>query len=160
VEVTARPAAPSDIPRLVALYRELEHEMVELKPVWRLTDGLPEPVEAAFSMILADPGAHLIVGAIDDLVFGFLHGAIGDLLPQADGRRVGSVQHVFTSRPAREVGVGEAMIEQFLSVLDERGVRLVDAVAPPGQRNTKNFYESHGFKARRIVMHRNLEDEE
>lgn len=160
MEVSARPAADSDVPRLVALYRELESEMVALKPVWRVADALPEPVDAAFSMILSDPGAHLFAGEIEDVVFGFLHGTISDLLPQAGGRRVGTVQHVFTSKPAREVGVGEAMIERFLAVLDSEGVGLVDAVAPPGQRLTKNFFESHGFKARRIVMHRELEDAE
>lgn len=156
MEVTARPAAESDVPRLVALYRELEDEMVALKPVWRVTDGLPEPVDAAFSMILADPETHLFVGSIEMVVFGFLHGRIGGLLPQAGGGRIGTIHHVFTSKPAREVGIGEEMIGSFLDVLDQEGVGLVDAVAPPGQRNTKNFFESHGFKARRIVMHRHL----
>ena len=130
--------------------------MVGLKPVWRLTDGLPEPVDAALEMILADPQAHLVAGAIDGAVFGFLHGTIGELLPQAGDRRIGTVEHVFTARPAREVGVAEAMIDLFLQTLATEGIDLVDAIAPPGQRNTKNFFESHGFKARRIVMHRDL----
>ena len=132
--------------------------MVALKPVWRVTDGLPEPVDASFELILSEPAAHLFVGEIDDVVFGFLHGTVGALLPQAGGERIGTVEHVFTARPARGVGVGEAMIECFLELLDGEGVRLVDAVAPPGQRLTKNFFESHGFKARRIVMHRAVEE--
>lgn len=151
---TARPASDSDIPRLVSLYRELEHEMVELKPVWRLADGLPEPVDASFALLLEDPRRHLFVGEVDGIAFGFLHGGVDALLPQAGGRRIGTVHHIFTSVPARGVGVGEAMMALFLETLDGEGIDLVDAVAPPGQRHTKNFFEAHGFAARRIVMHR------
>ena len=37
------------------------------------------------------------------------------------------------------------------------GISKFDAIVSPGHRNAKNFFESQGFKARRITM--NLDDD-
>ena len=152
--VTARPATQDDADSLVALYRDLESEMVALKPVWALVDGLPTPVDAAVKERLDDDSWHVYLGEIDGSVVGFLMGRDEPLLPQAEGRRVASIRFVYTVPEARQVGVGEALIDRFLAEAAERGITMYDAHVSPGQRHTKNFFESHGFKARSIVMHR------
>jgi hypothetical protein len=38
----------------------------------------------------------------------------------------------------------------------ERGAVGIDAVVLPGARETKNFFESFGLKARALVVHRDL----
>jgi len=96
----------------------------------------------------------MLVGEIDEVPLGFLDGRVEPLLPQSGGRAIGVVEHIFTLPDAREVGVGEAMLDAFVEALAPYGVTLFDAVAPPGHRQAKNFFESHGFSARRIVMHR------
>jgi L-amino acid N-acyltransferase YncA len=85
---------------------------------------------------------------------GFLLARDEELLPHADGRQVAAVRLIFTVADAREVGVGEAMIELFLTEAVERGIQEFDAHVSPGHRASKNFFESNGFKARSIVMHR------
>ena len=57
---------------------------------------------------------------------------------------------------AREVGVGEAMMDLVLAWSEERGATGIDAVALPGDRATKNFFERFGLTARAIVVHRRL----
>jgi len=52
------------------------------------------------------------------------------------------------------VGVGEAMMALFAHESTDRDIRLFDAIVPPGHRAAKNFFESNGFKARKIIMHR------
>ena len=52
------------------------------------------------------------------------------------------------------VGVGEAMLEAYLDLERDDGVTLFDAHVTPGHRLTKNFFESKGFSARSILMHR------
>lgn len=151
---TARAATTADIAILEALYAELETEMVALKPIWRLTDGLPEPVSDAFASAIEGEGAEVIVGEIEGVPVGVLLWRDVDLLPQARGERAGVIELIFTSSTARRVGVGEAMISRFLAAAESRGIQLFDAVVPPGHRDAKNFFESNGFKARRIVMHR------
>ena len=152
--VTARFATTADVAILEELYSELENEMVALKPVWRLTDGLPEPVGASLVAAIAAEDSDVIVGELDGVAVGLLIWREVDLLPQAGGEQIGVIQVIFTSPEARHVGVGEAMIDSILEAAKGRGIDLFDAVVPPGHREAKNFFESHGFKARRIVMHR------
>jgi ribosomal protein S18 acetylase RimI-like enzyme len=153
MEVTARLANPSDLEVLIDLYRALEEEMTILHPMWPLADGLPEPVAKAIADAVNDPQAVLAIGAIDAVAFGFLLARIEDLLPQAGGEQVGAIRLVFVDRQAREVGVGEAMLDLALSQLRERGLRRFDAHVLPGHRLVKNFFEAGGFAARSITMH-------
>ena len=150
----ARPATASDLPVLEELYAELEFEMVALKPIWRLTDGLAEPVDRALGALIDGPGSGVLLGEIDRAPVGFLAWRHTPLLPQAGGALTAVIELIFTTPRARRVGVGETMITAFFEEADDRAIRLFDAIVPPGHRDAKNFFESNGFKARRIVMHR------
>jgi hypothetical protein len=48
-------------------------------------------------------------------------------------------------------------MEAVLAWAGERGCVGVDALALPGSRETKNFFESFGLVARAIVVHRDLQ---
>ncbi len=150
---TARPATPDDLPVLARLYRELEVEQTALRPMWRLADGLAEPVEETLAAIVGSADPLLYVGLVDHVAVGFVWATVDDLLPQAGGLQVGTVRLIFTEPPARGVGVGEAMMAQVLEELRGRGVTMFDAKVSPGHRHAKNFFEAHGFSARLIVMH-------
>ena len=152
--VTARAAAEGDIPALTGLYADLVTEMDAIKPIWSVADGLPTPVEDSFATLLSDSDSFLYIGEIDGVPVGFLMARDEELLPQAGGRRIASVRLIFTLAGARGVGVGEAMIQLFLDEAAIRGITEFDAHVSPGHRESKNFFESNGFKARSIVMHR------
>lgn len=151
-EISAREATRDDLERLVELYALLAEEMTPLSPLWPLADGLPEPVADELGCMLSDPEWVVVVGAIDGVVFGLLAARVESILPQAGGRRVGSVRLVFVEQAAREVGIGEAMLAHALAGLRDRGIRTFDAHVLPGHRLVKNFFEASGFKARSIVM--------
>lgn len=104
--------------------------------------------------MIGDPGWTTYVGEIDGAGVGFLFGRYEALLPQARGSVVASVRYIFTHPQAREVGVAEAMIDRYMTAARVDGVTRFDAHVSPGHRLSKNFFESHGFKARSIVMHR------
>jgi ribosomal protein S18 acetylase RimI-like enzyme len=153
MEVLARRAGHEDLSTLVAMYRELEKEMVALHAMWPLADGLPEPVEQSLAAALDDPDALVYLGTIDAYPLGFLLARVEDLLPQAGDERIGSIRLVFVDKDAREVGVGEAMRKLALEDMRSRGLRRFDAHVLPGHRLVKNFFEAGGFAARSIVMH-------
>jgi GNAT superfamily N-acetyltransferase len=153
MEVTSRLARRDDLAVLEQLYRLLEKEMTQLHPMWPRADGLPEPLPEALAALLDDPDTVVVIGEIDGHPFGFLAARIEELLPQANGERVGSIRLVFVEEEAREVGVGEAMREHALDLLRQRGLRRFDAHVLPGHRLVKNFFEAGGFSARSIVMH-------
>jgi GNAT superfamily N-acetyltransferase len=135
------------------MYRRLAEEMSEYHPMWGRADGLSEPIGEALRSILDDPSATIYLGLIDDLPFGFILARSEPMLPQAGGERIGVIRLVFTEPEAREVGVGETMLEALLADLRDAGHRLFDAHVLPGHRLVKNFFESGGFSARSIVMH-------
>jgi|FLYL01.1.fsa_nt_gi ribosomal protein S18 acetylase RimI-like enzyme len=154
MNIQVRAATRDDLDELCRLYRLLEAEMVALHPMWSLADGLPEPIELALGDALEDPDSVVVVGGIDQSLFGFLLARVEDLLPQAGGERLGAIRLVFVEPEAREVGIGEHMRDLALESLRSRGITKFDAHVLPGHRVVKNFFEAGGFSARSIVMHR------
>lgn len=150
-EVAAREAILADLPELVRLYRLLEEEMQALESMWNRADALAEPIEDSFAEAVGDPGTEVLIGTIDGLAFGFLLARVESLLAH-ESEQVGAIRLVFTEPPARGVGVGEALRDEALRRLRERGIRLFDAHVLPGHRLAKNFFEAGGFSARHIVM--------
>jgi ribosomal protein S18 acetylase RimI-like enzyme len=153
MQIAARQAFDGDLPELVRMYRLLEAEQAALKALWPVADGLPEPIEVAFEELLGEADSRIVVGTIDDVPLGFLWMRSESLLPQAGGARVGAVRLVFVEAAARGVGVGEAMITMVMGEFRDRGITMFDSHVSPGHRLAKNFFESHGYSARRIVMH-------
>lgn len=128
-----------------------------MRPTWPVADGLAEPVDRSLQAMLDAPEWTVIVGSIDGVMVGFLAWRDEPLLPQADGARLASVRFIFTEGAARGIGVGEAMMTEFLAAARGRHITRFDAHVSPGHREAKNFFESNGFKARSIVMHRDDE---
>ncbi|MGQ0848786.1 MAG: GNAT family N-acetyltransferase [Actinomycetota bacterium] len=153
MDVRARPAQTDDLSTLTSLYRSLEKEMTSLHEMWALADGLAEPVEDALEAAVNDVESTIVVGLIDDAIFGFLLARVEALLPQARQMQVGSIRLVFVEMEAREVGVGEAMLDYALADLRRQGLTRFDAHVLPGHRLAKNFFEAGGFAARAIIMH-------
>jgi GNAT superfamily N-acetyltransferase len=154
MEVSSRRATAADLDDLVRLYRMLEKEILEVHPMWALSEALPEPAENAIARALEDPDSLLYVGEIDGIPFGFGLAFSRQLLPQSGGERIGVIDMVYVEPEARQVGVGEAIRLALLDEFRRRGVRRFDAISLPRSRIAKNFYEQGGFAARSIVMHR------
>ena len=151
--VSARPAVDGDVSRLVSLYRDMELEQTVRKPIWALTDGLDEPFDVSLFGAMESADSFVFVGEIGGVTVGFLWATIEPMLGRAHGSMIGRMRLIFTEAEARAVGVGHAMLMEAMEVLRARGIHLLDAPVGPGQRAAKNFFESHGFAARSIIMH-------
>jgi GNAT superfamily N-acetyltransferase len=148
----ARPATADDIPRVAELARQA---LAELAPgrggeMFVLKQGRREPVDEGLRAALEDPDHALWVGTIDDTVLGYAAARV-DGLP--DGTVLGVIDDLYVEPEARSVGVGEALMGVVLEWCRERGSRGIDAMALPGDRQTKNFFEANGFTARLLLMH-------
>ncbi|MGB9359628.1 MAG: GNAT family N-acetyltransferase [Acidimicrobiia bacterium] len=152
--VTARNAGPDDLLELVRMYRDLADEQRVIRAIWPYADGLPAPVDDALLTMMQRSDAIVVVGEIDGIPLGFLVAVEVPLLKPVSDRRIGVVELIFTADEARGVGVGAAMLERAMAELVDRGIDLFDARVSPGHRMAKNFFESNGFKARSITMHR------
>ncbi len=96
---------------------------------------------------------HSWVGTIDDHVVGFLRCTIEDV-PQHG--MVCSVERVFVDEHARELGFGDALLQQAIEYATNLGCVAIEGNALPGDRETKNLYERAGIVARKIIVSRPL----
>ncbi len=97
-------------------------------------------------LVGADAGFSL-VAEIDDVIVGY----ITVLLTQVLGDRIATVARVYVTARARRVGVGDALIAFAKNTAREQKCNRIDALALPGDRDTKNLYERNGITARLIV---------
>jgi ribosomal protein S18 acetylase RimI-like enzyme len=149
----ARPATTADLPRIVALFGQLHDELAAMRGggLWAAREARQEPVEASLAAQLDDPSTRVLVGLIDDVVVGFGVMVVETL---ATGERLGRITELYVEEPARAVSVGETITDGLLAFASEHGVVGVDALALPGHRAAKNFFEEQGFTARALIMHR------
>jgi GNAT superfamily N-acetyltransferase len=152
----SRPATADDVPRIVELARVMRAELEAMRggELWAERDAWPEPLDTAYRALVDRDDARVVIGTIDDAAIGF---GVVVVEPLRSGRFLGVVTDLFVEEEARAVGVGEAMIDALVAFSTERGCLGVDARALPGHRAAKNFFETHGFTARALVMHRRLD---
>jgi GNAT superfamily N-acetyltransferase len=151
----SRPATVEDVPRIAELAELARHELTPMKggALWATREAIAAPFENAYSALLEREDALVVVGTVDDTVIGF---GVVTLEQLRNGDTLGIVSDLFVEPDARAVGVGEAMAEALVAFCTEHGCVGIDALALPGHRAAKNFFEESGFTARALVMHRPL----
>jgi GNAT superfamily N-acetyltransferase len=148
----ARVAADEDLETVVELARRSRALVADERggALWIAWEATREPLGDAFDAYLGDDAAALFVGLYDEAVVGF---AACSLVENDGGRHLTVLDELFVDPEARSVGVGEALIDAVRAWSAERGSRGIDASALPGDRASKNFFETMGFTARLLVMH-------
>lgn len=94
-----------------------------------------------------------VVGTYDDVVFGY---AIVEIETLDDGGLLARIDDLAVTEEIRGSGIGEAMMNLVMDNARALGCFGIDSRALPGDRHTKNFFESFGLKARMLVVHKSL----
>lgn len=151
----ARPATAADVPRLAELAAAAVAEQVDGRggSVWSVREARAVPAAPSLAAEVEDPSVLVLAGMIDDAVVGYAAVRTETL---RDGRTLGVITDVYVEPEARAVGVGERLLDAVVTWCSEQGCSGVDALALPGNRETKNFFETFGFTARALVVHRSL----
>ena len=147
---TARRATEADVASVVDLDARARHAVAAQRGGLLLLAHDVRPFDPAS---IDDPDRLVVIGEIDDVPVGYAAVAVS---PVDEGVRLAVVESLFVEPEAREVGVGEAIMDFVLHWSAAQGVIGIDAVALPGDRATKNFFERFGLTARAIVVHRSL----
>jgi len=111
------------------------------------------PDRARLAAAIAGEGGAAVVGCYDDVVFGYGLTQFETLL---DGSRLAALTDFVVDAEIRGSGIGEAMMNLVVDLARDQGCVGIDAKALPGDRSTKNFFESFGLKARLLTVHRAL----
>jgi GNAT superfamily N-acetyltransferase len=154
VDGSRRAGAP-DVARIVELAALMRAELSSMKggDVWLARDAWPEPLDEAYRALVAHDDARVVVGTYAEAVLGF--GAVV-VERVRSGASLGVITDLFVEPDAREVGVGERIIDDLVAFCAERDCIGIDASALPGHRAAKNFFEEHHFTARLLTMHHRL----
>ncbi len=152
MEVSARRADPADgaeVARLVAdALAGVEGQRGASQ--WLATDAPAAPTPA--ELALGDP-LRWFVGCIDDVPVGVA--AAGERRWR-DGRTVLRAELVYVDEGARQVGVGEALVDALLDSARAAGASALEATALPGDRELKNLFERVGLVARALTVYKSL----
>ena len=157
IDEGSRRAADSDIAVVVELATGAAAELAPRRGgyVWARLEARTEPLEESLDRDHRSDDALVVVGTIDEAVVGY---GVIRLVGLHDGAVLGRVTDIYVMPQARGVGVGEAMMGELIDWARRRACIGVDSLALPGDRETKNFFETHGLVARSITVHRSLAD--
>jgi GNAT superfamily N-acetyltransferase len=150
-----RPAVVHDLPILLELSEGLRTELDGFRggDLWLQTHQPIRLTDTALHELLAADDALVLVGCIDESVVGY---AFARVDTYTLGTTLCTISELFVEPEARDVGVGESLVDAVVAWAGDRGCVGVDATALPGHRVTKNFFEGAGFVARSLTMHRSL----
>lgn len=160
-----RPAVHSDVPRLVALYQAAVDELATMRGgrVLLGRSGRPDPVPATFTDQIDDEAQQILVSWDAGVIVGYgscrtheLEGSGPWALSGSPPARIGSIEDLYVLPASRRRGIGRAITSALLEWCRAAGCTGTDAPALPGNRAMKSFFESAGFSARLLVMHRYL----
>jgi GNAT superfamily N-acetyltransferase len=155
-DVVARPARPDDAGEVVRLLDAALAAVVGERggDAWLSTGAALRPLEAFAARELTDDRAMVLLGTIDEVPVGILHVRLDTW---RDATAVAVVHHLFVEPDAREVGVGEALLDGAIDWARSHGCLAIESLALPGDRALKNMFERFGLVARAIVVHRALD---
>ena len=151
----ARIADANDSNHLERLATEAEQELIQKRGGLTLSKENPNYGDAKsyFKSAFSDSSIEVFVGTIDGVIVGCGVIKLGNL---EDGTAHASIKALYVEEAARSIGVGEAMMDEMLICATSHKAEAVDAVALPGDRATKNFFETYGLVARAIIVQKDL----
>lgn len=154
---SARPAAAADVGRLAELAEQAIAELTPTKggDIWARREARRAPYAESFISDLADDDQLVLVGEIEGVVIGY---AVVQIERLRDAGSLGIINDIYVEPDARDVGVGECLMDGIVAWCSARGCLGIDGLALPGNRATKNFFERFGLVARAIVVHRRLDE--
>lgn len=155
MQVGARDAVSDDLDDLVAFVALAAEEIREGRggAVWWTTSGRSEPVRQGLEMSLGADDEIVVTGTIDDVAVGY---AAAVLAHRPGDGTVVTISDLWVLADARDVGVGEAMMDRIVRWATDRGADALESTVLPGNREGKNFFERYGLVARAILVRRDL----
>ena len=150
-----RPATSDDVAFLAAAHRNGQEAVANVRGgrLDILLRGYPEPIEDALHGVLSEVDTTVTIGEVDGTAVGYL---VQTYVALRTGEEISRVTDFWVHPLARGVGVGGLLMTNAVTVATERGCTGIDARALPGDRFTKNFFESFGLVARTIEVHKQL----
>lgn len=103
-----------------------------------------------WSALVGQADTLIFIASLETVPVGYM------VLELSSARARGIITHAFVEDGARELGLGDAMVEHAIAAVRQRGLAGIEATALPGDRETKNLFERAGLTARKITVYKSL----
>jgi GNAT superfamily N-acetyltransferase len=158
MEITCQPITADHIEGTVGLRSLRDMIAAELfdergGPLF-LAEAVRTTVETMLEAVAARQ-AHLLGAFGDGALVGWAYVRLHTL---PDDRILGIIDELGVHPDGRQLGAGELLLEHVLAWCRTQQCIGVDSYALPGARETKNFFETFGMKARLLTVHVPLVD--
>lgn len=150
MEEFVRAAVPQDLDELVRLETEYRGAAQASRGGTAWLRDHPALTATDWAERLTDGSTHTVVSGIDGAVLGVAS------VRRNPTRDCACIDRIYVTEAAREVGLGDAMLDALVQAARVWGVHDIEAEALPGDRDTKNLYERAGLVARLIVVNKVL----
>lgn len=141
----AEPTDAADLTRMQAIVRagmvNVRGGALRLAECERITD---------WWALMSDQTAVVLVGTLDDAVVSYM------VMHLSSSKDRGIIRHAYVEAEARELGLGDTLVEVAIAAVRAAGLAGIEAVALPGDRETKNLYERAGLTARKLTVYASL----
>jgi len=151
MQIFSRPATEKDVDILALLEKEARKSLNDFRGADRLANEVPEIGDKWLQELNKD-AVLVLVGGFDSVVTGYLVAR----KTEKENNQIATIEQVFVTHDARNLGVGDALVSTALSWAREQKLHAIDALALPGDRETKNLYERSGLVARLITVTKKL----
>lgn len=150
----ARPADEGDVQDLAQLLVEAEADMSPQRGGAALLASHERATSATDTVLAAlnDDDTMVWCGVWEGVVVGY---SIARSSHEGDAMIV-TITDLYTTPQARDVGIGEVLLETAIAWAIGIDAVAIDAHALPGARESKNLYERLGLTARLITVRRDL----
>jgi len=149
-------ASIDDLETLIFLRKEAISELRNKRggEVLLNLDSFSEDSSENFSYWFDSSDHRIFTGLFGDAVVAY---GVLEFSKTNDNQKIASIKEIFVLKDARSVGVGESVIHSITNEAIEHNAIGIDSFALPGDRETKNFFETQGMVARLIHVYRPLE---
>ena len=154
MQVATRSAAKDDISLMLRILSEAEDEIEKWRGGKVLRESRPAGSFAELlERCLEREDMLCLLATLDDVAVGIGLAGQAEL---ANGDPIAKIQILYVLNGARGVGAGAAIMAELAAWAETNSCIGLDATALPGDRNTKNFFESHGMSARALTLFKHL----
>jgi len=151
MQIFSRPATEKDVDILALLEKEARKSLNDFRGADRLANEVPEIGDKWLQELNKD-AVLVLVGGFDSVVTGYLVAR----KTEKENNQIATIEQVFVTHDARNLGVGDALVTTALTWAREQKLHALDALALPGDRETKNLYERSGLVARLVTVTKKL----
>ena len=153
--IVVRRARREDAEALAEFVARLKQVNEELDPMYLTRDDLHTLAKAYVERSLEDGNTIVLVAEQDGRVVGFVRAVIVDRVFY-EPRTEALITDIYVHPSYRRRGVATLLVEKLAEEARRRGVGLLAAEYPPGNRIAERFFAKLGFKPLLIRVYRRI----